>query len=155
MFEKTVRLSFTTEIKVDAKTLYDFHVNTNNLPTITPPWITVTIVSLKLPIYEGREIELDITRFGIKHRWKMQIAELTPSELICDKAIKSPFASFIHYHRFKAIDTSKTLLCDELEFSLPFYPFSLIVLPFVKRDIRKMFDYRHLETKTLLEKNDV
>lgn len=155
MFERTVHLKFNTEIGVDAQTLYEFHTNTDNLPKITPPWIKVAIVSLKLPIYQGREIELDITRFGLTQRWKMQVAQLKSSELLCDKALKSPFASFVHHHRFKAIGTSKSLLCDELEFSLPFHPLSLIVLPLVKRDIRRMFDYRHMKTKTLLEKNHV
>lgn len=155
MFEKTIHLDFTTKIDVDVQRLYDFHTDTNNLPKITPPWIQVQVVSLKLPLYQGSEMELDITRFGMTLRWKMQIAELNPPECVCDKALKSPFASFVHHHRFETIDETKSLLCDELEFSLPLYPLSLIALPFVKRDIRKMFEYRHLKTKTLLEKNYV
>jgi len=155
MFKRTVRLSFSTEIEVDVQTLYDFHIDTNNLPKITPPWIKVKVVSLELPLHQGSEIELDISRFGIVQRWKMQIAELERPGLVCDKALKSPFASFIHYHRFEAINDTKSLLCDELSFSLPLYPLSLIALPFVKQDIRKMFDYRHQHTKTLLEKNHV
>lgn len=155
MFERTVRLKFSTEIEVDLQTLYDFHIDTNNLPKITPPWIEVQIISLALPLHQGSEIELDITRFGMRQRWKMQIAELESPGLVCDKALKSPFASFVHHHRFEAIDDTKSLLSDELSFSLPFYPLSLIALPFIKQDIRKMFEYRHLHTKTLLEKNHV
>jgi ligand-binding SRPBCC domain-containing protein len=155
MFERTVRLRFTTEVEVDVQSLYDFHIDTNNLPKITPPWINVQIISLELPLHQGSELELDITRFGIRQRWKMQIAELKRPELVCDQAIKSPFASFTHHHRFEAIDGTKSRLCDELAFSLPFYPFSLIALPFVKHDIHKMFAYRHRQTKILLEKNHV
>lgn len=155
MFERTVRLEFSTEISIDVQTLYSFHIDTNNLPKITPPWIQVQIISLELPLHEGSRIELDITRFGIAQRWKMQVAELNPPECVCDKALKSPFASFVHHHRFEGIDEGRSLLCDELEFTLPFYPFSLIALPFVKRDIRKMFQHRHKQTKTLLEKNYV
>lgn len=155
MLERTVRLSFSTEINTDIQALYDFHIDTNNLSKITPPWIKVEIISLELPLHQGSELELDITRFGMRQRWKMQIAELERPGLVCDKAIKSPFAAFIHHHRFKAIDDSQSLLCDELEFSLPFYPFSLIALPFIKEDIRKMFAYRHLKTKTILEKDYV
>lgn len=155
MFEKTFRLEFASEIGVNVQRLYDFHIDTNNLPRITPPWIQVQIRSLKLPLHQGSEIELDITRFGMKQRWKMLIAKLERPELVCDQALKSPFASFVHHHRFKAIDETKSRLCDELAFSLPFYPLSLIALPFVKRDIRKMFDYRHTQTKLLLEKNHV
>lgn len=155
MFERTIRLKFSTEIQVDVQALYDFHIDTNNLPKITPPWIKVHIVSLELPLHQGSKIELDITRFGISQKWKMQIAELEEPGLVCDKALESPFVSFIHHHRFEAISGTESLLCDELEFSLPFYPLSCIALPFIKRDMRKMFDYRHLQTKTLLEKNHV
>jgi len=155
MFERTLRLRFSSEIEADVQSLYDFHIDTNNLPKITPPWIKVQIISLELPLHQGSEIELAITRFGIAQRWKMQIAELEQPGLICDKALKSPFASFIHHHKFEAINGIKSLLHDELAFSLPLYPLSLIALPFIKRDIRKMFAYRHLQTKTLLEKKHV
>ena len=155
MFEKTIQMTFTTEIAVDTQTLYDFHLDTNNLVKITPPWIKVKIVTLKLPIQQGDEIELDISRFGMTQRWKMKIAELKAPELVCDKAVDSPFATFVHHHRFIPLDESNSILCDELTFSLPFYPLSAIALPFVKKDMKKMFDYRHTQTKTILEKNDV
>ena len=155
MFERTVRLRFTTEIDVDVQSLYDFHIDTNNLPKITPPWIKVQIISLELPLHQGSELELDITRFGMTQRWKMQIAALKKPELVSDQALKSPFSSFVHHHRFEAIDDTKSRLCDELELSLLFYPLSWIALPFIKRDIRKMFAYRHRQTKILLEKNHV
>jgi len=155
MFKRTIQLRFTTEIDVDVQSLYDFHIDTNNLPKITPPWIKVQIISLELPLHQGSELELDITRFGITQRWKMQIAELKKPELVCDQALKSPFSSFVHHHRFEAIHDTKSRLCDELELSLPFYPLSWIALPFIKRDIRKMFAYRHRQTKILLEKNHV
>ena len=107
-------------------------------------------------VYPRRhEIELDISRLGLTQRWKMRIAKLKANELVCDEAVESPFTSFIHYHRFIPLDKTNSWLCDELEFSLPCYPLSLIILPFIKKDIQKMFDYRHQKTKTILEKNNV
>lgn len=155
MFEKTVTLEFSTEIGVDTQTLFAFHVDTNNLPKITPPWIDVEVLSLELPLHKGSIIELDIRRFGITQRWKMMIAELIDPTLVCDKAVKSPFASFIHHHRFEAIEKSKSVMKDEIMFTLPLYPLSLIAVPFIKKDMKKMFDYRHQQTKRLLEKKDV
>lgn len=150
-----ISLEFSTEIAVDTQTLFAFHIDTNNLPKITPPWIGVEILSLELPLHKGSMVELDIRRFGFTQRWKMIISELISPTLICDKAVKSPFASFIHYHRFEAIDKTKSVLNDELIFSLPLYPLSLIAVPFIKKDMQKMFEYRHQQTKILLEKKDV
>lgn len=155
MFEKMISLEFSTEIAVDTQTLFAFHIDTNNLPKITPPWIGVEILSLELPLHKGSMVELDIRRFGFTQRWKMIISELISPTLICDKAVKSPFASFIHYHRFEAIDKTKSVLNDELIFSLPLYPLCLIAVPFIKKDMQKMFEYRHQQTKILLEKKDV
>jgi len=155
MFEKTISLEFSTEIAVDTQTLFAFHTDTTNLPKITPPWIDVAIVSLELPLQKGSRIELDIKRFALTQRWDMIISELLSPKLLCDKAVKSPFKSFIHYHRFESIDKGKSILKDEVLFSLPLYPLSLIALSFIKKDMKKMFDYRHRQTKKLLEKNNV
>jgi ligand-binding SRPBCC domain-containing protein len=155
MFEKMVSLEFSTEIAVDTQALFEFHIDTNNLPRITPPWIHVEIASLELPLHEGSMIELDIRRFGFTQRWKMMIFEFTSPVLVCDKAVKSPFKSFIHYHRFEALDKNNSVMKDEITFSLPLYPLSLIAVPFIKKDLQKMFEYRHRQTKLLLEKKDV
>lgn len=155
MFEKIISLEFSTEIAVDTQTLFTFHIDTNNLPRITPPWIGVEVLYLELPLHEGSMLKLDISRFGFTQQWNMIISELISPTLVCDKAVKSPFASFMHYHRFEAIDKTKSVMKDEVIFSLPLYPLSLIAVPFIKNDIQKMFKYRHQQTKILLEKKDV
>lgn len=155
MFEKIISLEFSTEVAVDVQTLYDFHIDTNNLPRITPPWIEVEVISLELPLRKGSAIELDIRRFGFTQKWKMIISELTSPTLVCDKAVKSTFLSFIHYHRFEAVGKTKSVMKDEVIFSLPLYPLSLIAVPFIKKDMKKMFEYRHQQTKLLLERKDV
>ena len=155
MFKKTISLEFSTEIAIDTQTLFEFHMDTNNLPKITPPWIDVEIHYLELPLHQGSTIELDIKRFGFTQRWKMIIQELASPALVCDKAVKSPFSSFVHYHRFETVNTSKSVLKDQIEFTLPLYPLSLVTVPFIKKDMKKMFEYRHQQTKKLLEKKDV
>jgi len=155
MFERTTQLRFSTEISTSPQALYDFHTDTNNLLKIMPPWIKVNIVSLKLPMTQGEEVTLDISRFGIRQRWKMRIAKLLSPKLVSDEAIESPFKSFVHHHSFEEIDKKRTKLCDELEFTLPFYPLNLIALALIKKDINKLFDYRHKKTKLILEKNNV
>ncbi len=155
MFKKTISLEFNTTIDVDVQTLFDFHMDTNNLPKITPPWIDVKIISLELPLHEGSIIELDIKRFGLTQRWKMMIAKVTSPTLVCDEAVKSPFTSFVHHHRFEAIDECRSMMKDELTFSLPLQPLSLVALPFIKNDMRRMFDYRHQQTKIILEEKNV
>jgi len=155
MFDRNVSISFECDVETSVEKLYEFHTDTNNLLLITPPWIATDIVSLELPLHEGSEIELDITRFGLTQRWNMKIDTLQKPLLLRDKALKSPFSSFVHHHRFEAVTEKKSRMKDEITFALPLYPLSLIVMPFIKHDISKMFVYRHQQTKKILEKKDV
>jgi ligand-binding SRPBCC domain-containing protein len=151
MFKKKHTFSFSSVLQTTPEKLFDFHSDTNNLPAITPPWIKVSIVDLTLPLQEKSEISLDIKQFGVTMRWVMQIAELKSPNRVCDQALKSPFKSFYHEHVFTAINDTETKLEDIITFELPLYPLSWVALPFVKRDMKKMFAYRHEKSKEILE----
>ena len=153
MLTKRFNFTMSSTIKTTPQALYDFHSDTNNLPKITPPWIGVRIVNLELPLREKSQVILDIKQFGLTTRWVMQIDRLEAPYRVCDKALKSPFKYFYHEHSFEKTDDESTLLKDSIDFELPLYPLSLIALPFIKRDMRKMFAYRHKETKKLFETN--
>ena len=155
MFNKTFSFEYSSVISTLTQTLFNFHLDTNNLPKITPPWINVKIVSLELPLHKGSTIELDIKRLGFIQKWNMLIAEIKSPTLVCDQALQSPFASFIHYHHFEPVDENRSMMRDELFFTLPLYPLSLIAVPFIKKDLKKMFSFRHQQTKLLLEKENV
>jgi ligand-binding SRPBCC domain-containing protein len=148
---KIFELYFQTPIKASQEELFDFHLDTKNLPKITPANTQVEIVKLPLPMAKGNVIELDITKFFVTQRWKIQIKEFEPLYKITDYALQSPLPYFEHEHIFEKVDDKNSLLCDKVKFSLPLYPLSLIILPFVKADMKKMFHYRHEITRKILE----
>jgi len=141
---------FETILNAPIQRVYEFHCDTNNLPLITPPWIKVSIVKLDLPLVQGSHIILDITRFGFTQQWEMEIEAMRPNEAVIDRAIRSPFKSFRHVHGFEKIDENQTRMKDMVEFALPFKPLSNIALPFIKKDLKRMFDYRHEATNKAL-----
>ena len=148
---KVHELYFETPIGVSVEKLFDFHLDTHNLPKITPRDTRVEIIKLPMPMAKDNVIELDITKFFTTQRWEIKIKEFKPPYQITDLALKSPLAYFEHDHIFKKVDENNSLLCDRVRFSLPLYPLSLIALPFVKYDMKKMFAYRHKRTKEILE----
>ena len=150
MFSKKFTFNFSSTIPTDIEKLFEFHCDTNNLPQITPPWIDVKIVDLKLPLHEKSSITLDIKQYGLTNRWVMQIDKMQPHHTICDKALKSPFKSFYHERKFEKVDENNATLIDEITLELPLYPFSIIAVPFMKYDMDRMFRYRHKKTKELL-----
>lgn len=140
-------LIFETSIPCSVKTLFDFHADTNNLPLITPADTTVKIIKLEKELQEGNTAILKIKKGMLSFVWELIFEKVRYPNLIVDVATKSPFHSFKHEHHFIEVDDSKSMLRDVITFSLPLWPVSRVVLWFVKRDMHKMFAYRHQKTK--------
>ncbi|MBK6507528.1 MAG: SRPBCC family protein [Ignavibacteria bacterium] len=140
------------EIKCSVERAFDFHKDTNNLKLITPPGISVKILSIELPLKLGSEIVLNVTQFGlIRNKWHIKLTEFVENKLITDTQIKGPFALWKHKHIFEDKGET-TLMTDEIEFKLPFGILGDIAYSvFVARLIRNQFEYRQRVTKQILE----
>jgi len=108
------------------------------------------ILKLETPLKEGNEAILRIKKGFLAFVWELTFEKVEHPHLIIDAATKSPFKSFRHAHHFIEIDDSHTLLRDEVTFSLPLEPLTTPVAWFIKRDMKKMFAYRHQKTQALI-----
>lgn len=131
--------------------MFDFHLDPKNISKITPSDTTIEIVSLKLPIHTGSIIVLNSSKYFIKSRWEVEIDKLEFPNLICDKAIKSPFEYFYHKHIFKELAQNRTELIDSIEFTPPLGIFGAILIPIIKNEFKNMFEFRQETTKKILE----
>ena len=147
-----MKLEFSTMIKAPIEEVYDFHIDTRNLNKILPPWIDMKILELPEELSIGSIIKFQVKRFGISLPWSVKINRLDKPKLFSAEVIHSPLHNFAHAHYFKAIDKKTTLLTDVIHFPLPFRPFSLLFWPFIKKDMRRIFEYRHRITKELLNR---
>ncbi|HHH72726.1 MAG TPA: hypothetical protein ENL04_02755 [Sulfuricurvum sp.] len=144
-------LLFESEIGCSVESLYAFHADTVNLPKITPPGISVQIEALPSRLEAGAEATLFIRRGLLGFRWKVRFEKVEPPHCIVDTALKSPFATFRHVHRFTALGEARSLLSDEVTFELPMGWLGCIAEPFVASDMEKMFAFRHAQTRRMLE----
>lgn len=143
-------LIFETTIPCHVKTLFDFHADTKNLPKITPSDTSVEILKLETPLKEGNEAILRIKKGLLPFVWKLTFEKVQYPDLIIDTATQSPFKSFRHEHHFIQVDDSHSVLRDEITFSLPFEPLTTAIVWLIKRDMKKMFAYRHKKTQELI-----
>lgn len=143
-------LTFVTQLPCSVKTLFDFHADTNNLPLITPKDTSVEILKLDSPLQEGNEAVLRIKKGWLAFTWELTFEKVDPPFLIVDVATRSPFKTFRHEHHFIEVNGGQSILRDEVTFSLPFEPLSAMAVWFVKKDLQKMFTYRHDQTKAYL-----
>ncbi len=139
-------LEFETIIECTPERLFAFHADTNNLPLITPPDTTVEILKLDKELNEGNVAVLKIKKGLLSFVWELVFEKVEYPRLILDVATKSPFKTFRHEHHFLKIDETHTLLKDRVTFSLSFWIFNRPMAWFIKRDMQKMFAYRHKKT---------
>ena len=142
-----------TLIDCSEKELFDFHLDTNNIKLITPKHTKVELLDYEDSTYEGKIVKIKTTRAFISMNWIIKIEKLQYPNLMVDVAIKSPCSYWEHSHIF----TQKGNLCelkDNIKFKLPFGIFGKLILPFIKKDIKNMFEYRHLQTKKYFSKKD-
>ena len=147
-------LIFETPISCSVKTLFDFHADTNNLARITPRDTSVEILKLETPLKEGNEAVLQIKKGLLSFIWELTFEKVMYPYLIVDVAKRSPFKIFRHEHHFIEVDATHCILRDKIIFTLPFEPFSNVMLWFIKKDITKMFAYRHEQTSKYLSHID-
>ncbi len=147
-------LEFETIIECTPERLFAFHADTNNLPLITPPDTTVEILKLDKELNEGNVAVLKIKKGLLSFVWELVFEKVEYPRLILDVATKSPFKTFRHEHHFLKIDETHTLLKDRVTFSLSFWIFNRPIAWFIKKDMQKMFAYRHKKTLEAIASKD-
>lgn len=140
-------LIFETSLPCSIKTLFDFHADTHNLALITPADTRVEILKLETPLIQGNTAILRIKKGWLSFVWELRFERVEYPSLIVDVATRSPFKTFRHEHHFIKVDETRSILRDVVTFSLPFWPLSALAVWFVKREMHKMFEYRHQKTK--------
>ncbi len=143
-------LEFETIIECTAERLFEFHADTNNLSLITPKDTSVEILKLETPLKQGKEAVLKIKKGFFSFIWKLVFEKVEYPHLIVDVATQSPFKTFRHEHYFLLLDDTHTLLKDRVTFSLSFGFLNRPIAWFIKRDMKKMFEYRHKKTQELI-----
>lgn len=138
-------------INCEIKSLFDFHLNTNNLTYITPPDTKVELLTKDFKPQVSQILKIKSIKYFIPMTWEVRIEKIDEPNLLVDIALKSPFAFWEHKHIF--IQHEKMCeLKDVITFKMPFGILGKLLNGFVKKDLQKMFDFRHKVTKEILEK---
>lgn len=144
-FEKSV------EIKCDIDELFKFHLDTNNLPLISPPFPKAFIVKISdVPLKEGSQVIVSLNFIFSKSEWEILIEKVIQNKLIIDLQQKGIFEYWRHSHIFEP-KGDRVLMSDKIEFIPPFGLLGKLSLPLIKLQLRLMFNYRHKKTKMIFE----
>ncbi|NRA46174.1 MAG: TIGR01777 family protein [Oligoflexales bacterium] len=122
--------------------IWPFFADARNLEKITPPWLKFKVVAGEPEsIGQDSSFKYALKIHGLPIKWHSKIKAWIPNEQFTDIQTKGPYRLWSHRHLFHPL-AGGTLMEDRVEYGLPFAPFSHVALPFVQKDLNKIFSYR-------------
>ncbi len=139
-------------IAAPIEAVFDFHLDTENLALISPPWLKTKLVR-ESGEGLGKIIEMDVLQYHIfPSHWLVRIEEYDRPVRLTDLMLSGPMKYFRHSRTFSQPCASLTEIKDHLEYEPPFGLLGEIANKIsIKKMMEEMFEYRHKKTKEILE----
>jgi ligand-binding SRPBCC domain-containing protein len=136
------------EQRVDAPpgVVFEFFSVARNLELLTPAFLHFEVLTLEpITMRAGTLIDYRLRVHGVPLRWRSRIEEWEPDRSFVDRQLIGPYGLWHHRHEFTAGDPqgTTTIVRDTVHYRLPLGVLGLPALPFVQRDLRQIFAYRH------------
>lgn len=140
---KVYTLKRKQKVKRPLKEVFNFFDRPENLSKLTPDALGFKILTPPpIVMKEGALIDYTVKVMGINIHWRTLISTYDPPDKFVDEQLKGPYSFWHHTHRFKEIPEG-TSIEDEVHYALPFGIIGRLVHSlFVKRQLKKIFDYR-------------
>ena len=141
------------EVKTTREKAWEFIRSPGNLNKITPDDLSFEIVSdLPNEMYEGMLVEyrVNIPVIG-KQEWVSELQHIVPGHSFVDEQKIGPYKLWYHYHGIEEIENGVKLI-DRVSYKPPFGILGSIANTlFISKMLKKIFDYRTIAFKELLE----
>jgi ligand-binding SRPBCC domain-containing protein len=130
------------------ETVFPFFADAGNLEIITPPWLRFEILTPRpITMGTGAFIDYRLRLRGIPLRWQSEITAWEPPHRFVDEQRRGPYRTWIHEHTFVACDGG-TEVRDFVRYGVPGGWLADRLL--VRRDVRRIFEYRTDRLRALL-----
>jgi ligand-binding SRPBCC domain-containing protein len=145
-------LERTQVVPVPLEEAFAFFSDAHNLERITPPWLRFRILDPRPDrLLAGAHLEYSLVLHFFPIRWTTEIGEWEPPHRFTDFQVRGPYKLWEHTHTFEPASAGGTLMTDTIRYAIPYGPLgSLAHVAFVRRDLRRIFDYRRDAVSSLL-----
>ena len=130
--------------------VFAFFAQAGNLERITPPWLRFEVLGEPGEVGPGTLVEYRLRLHAVPVRWRTRIDEFRDGQAFVDRQVRGPYRLWHHTHEFEA-DGDGTVVRDRIRYALPFGPAGeLAHRLFVRRDLERIFDFRHAAVREQL-----
>jgi len=131
-------------VQLPIEEAFAFYGDAHNLERITPPWLGFEVVTSRpIEMGVGTLIEYRLRLHRVPVRWRTRIEVWEPPRRFVDAQVKGPYSLWEHTHTFEEDGPGATIIRDRVRYSIPFWPLGEIAdRVLVRRDLRRIFDYR-------------
>ncbi|MDD9304130.1 MAG: TIGR01777 family protein [Desulfobacter sp.] len=141
-----------TLIHVPVEDLFAWHARNGAINRLTPPWSKLCLISRQgNGIDKGVKVKFKIKVMGIPMIWEAAHVEYLENKLFRDCQKRGPFALWEHTHLFSAKGKNAALMEDRIRFRLPMGFLSRPFYGHARRELERIFAYRHRVLKDDME----
>lgn len=120
--------------------VFAYFADAGNLQELTPPWLHFHILTPAVTMAVGARIDYRLRLRGVPIRWQSEITVWEPGRRFVDEQRRGPYRRWVHEHRFAAV-AGGTEVIDDVDYRVP--GGGLVDRLLVRRELRRIFDYRH------------
>ncbi len=152
---KSFEQSFVVNYSIDE--VWNFYTDINHLEIVTPPNLKLKIIETSdRQIVEGLRMTVSGRLALYNSKWYSKISLVDKSKhKYIDEMVKGPFKKWKHVHLFSEIGKNQTVVTDKIEFELPFFFLGKLMEGYVENSLKKIFEYRKIQTMKNLSKKSV
>jgi ligand-binding SRPBCC domain-containing protein len=150
-----IQRTFELWVPSSLEAVWEFHNSAEALKILTPPERQIRALTEDLAVREGARQTFVVKQFGfgplaIWGKWEAELYDVNPPHGFKDRALRSPFKRWRHFHQF--LNTgSGTTIRDHVSYELPLGPLGLIMnRMIVAKQIEALFAFRQKVTGTRL-----
>jgi hypothetical protein len=131
-------------VEVPVEQAFDFYVDARNLEPMTPPWLHFEVTTPgDLTLRQGTLLDYKLRLHGVPVRWQTRIEIWEPPVGFVDVQARGPYSLWEHTHSFETDGGGATVIHDRVRYAIPLGPLGALAhVLFVRRDLKRIFDYR-------------
>lgn len=139
-------------IQAPADVVFAFHEAPDAFERLQPPWQTTQILQPPSSLEVGTRVVLKVKLGPLWQTVEAEHIGYEPGRSFTDRMVRGPFRRWVHHHVVEPEGEQACRLIDDIDYQLPLPPLGdLFGGLFARRELRRLFEYRHRVTRDACE----